>query len=109
MFFLGNKKNVELLVQNCANVTGRDGEEALLWGARKGKKLVFRTQHHQQPNQKNPSTFAHVFFINSLLGYWKLVETLIKKGVNINAVDDEKSSSLILAIENGKICSINLM
>lgn len=40
LLFLGNERCEDLLIQNGANVAGYAGEEVLIWGVEKGKKLL---------------------------------------------------------------------
>lgn len=56
--------------------------------------------------QKNIQLLSNVFifFLNIFFGgFDKIVQTLIKKGANVNELTEELSSALILAAMNGKI------
>lgn len=43
------------------------------------------------------------FSIHSIIGFDKMVQVLIEKGANINAVNENNNSAVILATLNGKI------
>lgn len=50
---------------------------------------------------RNEITFS--FSIHSTIGFDNMVQVLIEKGANINAVNENNNSAVILATLNGKI------
>lgn len=49
------------------------------------------------------SNSIDVWFINSSIGFEKIVQMLIEKGANVNAVNKENDSALISASSKGNI------
>lgn len=47
------------------------------------------------------STTFYLLLIHSIIGLEKIVQKLIEKGANKNAVNQDNNSALILAIKNG--------
>lgn len=46
---------------------------------------------------------TYFFFIHSIIGFETIVQMLIEKGANVNAVNEDNNSALIYAALEGKI------
>lgn len=56
----------------------------------------------KKDNLKNPVYYLE-FFIRSFLGFEKIVQMLIDRGANVNAVDEDNTSAIIFAANKGRV------
>lgn len=107
ILFSGFSKITELLIQKNANVNvvGRDGKTALIWSAEQGEKSE-RFFEGINFYKSTGITKLYIYILVSpfylFTGFFKSVQLMIEKGANVNAVDDEKKSALVYAVEKGK-------
>lgn len=94
----GNESEVQRLLTAGANLNATDenGNSALLLAAGKGNLYKFKVKWGEKHTKLHRKKLA-----NS--GSESLVKLLIENGADINAVDKENNTALIIAINNGKI------
>lgn len=99
---LGLEQIAEQLIQSGADVNAVDskGNSALMWSIEKGKKEIMA-------EASKPLGFFScntiICFIHLFIGFEKIVKILIEKDANVNAVNENNISAVLIAINKGKI------
>lgn len=95
---------VESLIQNGANVNiaGRFGEAAIIKAAVKGMQLLIIGRWTLFNAMRSQSSINfHLLFISLSVGNEKIVQMLIRKGANVDDMDEDRSTALLHAASKG--------
>ena len=98
----GNVSEVPVLISNGIDLKGcdRDGLTALHWTVQKGDVDIARILLDSQTNDVNCSDFeGHtVLHLACLVGHLDMVDFLLERGANVDAVDDDGWTPIFSAI-----------